>query len=119
MGSIGAALRHYAAWKTVAGAGGSRTEAEVAAELGNAVGTGTLSEQQRLVAGLLAPVNLLDVVRHFTLFMTADGATVKAVCRYQQYRAVSRAIERLRTGKTRRGTAGNGRRPSRSCHRPS
>jgi len=60
-----------------------------------------LCEQERLVAGLLAPANLLDVVRHFTLFMTADGQTVKAICRYQQYRAVSRAIERLRTGKTR------------------
>ena len=33
--------------------------------------------------------------------MNADGATVKAVCRYQQYRAVGRALQRLRTGKTR------------------
>lgn len=101
VGSIGAAFRYYAAWKTVAGAAGGRTEADVAAALGKPVGT-SLSEQDRLVSGLLAPVNLLDVVRHFTLFMTADGTTVKAVCRYQQYRAVTRAIERLRSGKTRR-----------------
>ena len=93
VGSVGAALRHYAAWKTVV----PRTEAEVAASLGKT----ELSEQERLVAGLLTPANLLDVVRHFTLFMTADGQTVKAVCRYQQYRAVHLAIERLRTGKTR------------------
>jgi type I restriction enzyme R subunit len=33
--------------------------------------------------------------------MTIEGQTVKSVCRYQQYRAVCRAIERLRTGKTR------------------
>lgn len=96
-GSLGAAFRHYAAWKTVAGAAGASTEAEAAAALGKAA----ISEQERLVAGLLAPANLLDVVRHFTVFMTADATTVKAVCRYQQYRAVTRAIERLRTGKTR------------------
>jgi hypothetical protein len=61
----------------------------------------TLSEQERLVAGLCEPRNLLDVVRHFTLFTDVDGHAVKAVCRYQQYRAVTRAIDRLRTGKTR------------------
>jgi type I restriction enzyme R subunit len=93
VGSVGAAMRHYAAWKTVV----PRTEADVAASLGKT----ELSEQERLIAGLLTPANLLDVVRHFSLFMNADGQTVKAVCRYQQYRAVHLAIERLRTGKTR------------------
>jgi type I restriction enzyme R subunit len=95
--SVGAGFRHFAAWKTVVRADGQGTEADVAAALGK----GQLSEQERLVAGLLAPANLLDVVRHFTLFMTAEGQTVKSVCRYQQYRAVSRAVARLRTGKTR------------------
>jgi type I restriction enzyme R subunit len=98
VGSVGAAFRHYAAWKTVVGPDGQGTEAEVAAALGKA----QPSEQERLVAGLLRPAHLLDVVRHFMLFMTADGQTVKSVCRYQQYRAVNRAIHRLRTGKTRR-----------------
>lgn len=98
VGSVGAAFRHYAAWKTVAGPDGQGTEAEVAAALGKA----QLSEQERLVAGLLRPAHLLDVVRHFMLFMAADGQTVKSVCRYQQYRAVTRAIHRLRTGPTRR-----------------
>jgi type I restriction enzyme, R subunit len=98
VGSVGAAFRHYAAWKTVVGADGQGSEAEVAAELGKE----TLSEQERLVAGLLRPSHLLDVVRHFMLFMAADGQTVKSVCRYQQYRAVNRAIHRLRTGATRK-----------------
>ncbi|TBO34053.1 type I restriction endonuclease subunit R [Aquabacterium lacunae] len=93
VGSVGATFKHYAAWKTVA----PLTEEAVCQQLGKA----KLSEQERLVAGLFTPSHLLDVLRHFTLFMNADGATVKAVCRYQQYRAVSRAIERLRTGKTR------------------
>jgi type I restriction enzyme R subunit len=93
VGSLGAEFRHYTAWKTVA----PMTEESVCAKLGKA----SLSEQERLVAGLFAPRHLLDVLRHFTLFMNVDGQTVKTVCRYQQYRAVSRAIERLRSGKTR------------------
>jgi type I restriction enzyme, R subunit len=93
VGCIGAEFRHYAAWKTVA----PMTEEDVCAKLGKS----HLSEQERLVAGMLEPGALLDVLRHFTLFMNIDGHTVKTVCRYQQYRAVTRAIERLRTGKTR------------------
>lgn len=97
VGSVGAGFRHYASWKTVVGADGQGTEAEVAAALGK----GQLSEQERLVAGLLRPANLLDVVRHFALFMVVDGQTIKSVCRYQQFRAVNRAIHRLKTGRTR------------------
>ena len=35
------------------------------------------------------------------LFQQVDGPTIKIVCRYQQFRAVQAAIERLLTGKTR------------------
>lgn len=97
VGSVGAAFRHYAAWKTVVGADGQGAEADVAARLGKA----QLSEQECLVAGLLTPANLLDVMRHFTLFMSVEGQAIKSVCRYQQYRAVARAAQRLRSGKTR------------------
>jgi type I restriction enzyme R subunit len=93
VGCIGAEFRHYVAWKTVA----PKTEEQVCAQHGKS----HLSEQERLIAGMLEPSVLLDVLRHFTLFMNIDGHTVKTVCRYQQYRAVTRAIERLRTGKTR------------------
>ena len=98
VGSVGAAFRHYAAWKTVVGARRPGHRGRGGAALGKA----QLSEQERLVAGLLRPAHLLDVVRHFMLFMAVDGQTIKSVCRYQQYRAVNRAIQRLRTGKTRR-----------------
>ena len=37
-----------------------------------------------------------DIVRHFLLFMNKDGHTIKTICRYQQFRAVNRALERLR-----------------------
>lgn len=97
VGCIGAGLAHFARWKTVVGPDGRGSEQEVAAALGKSA----LSEQERLIAGLLAPAQLLDVVRHFMLFMQAGGQTIKTVCRYQQYRAVNRAVTRLKTGQTR------------------
>ena len=60
-----------------------------------------LTGQERLVAGMLTPANLLDIVRHFTLFTEMNGRRIKIVARYQQFRAVGRALERLSTGKTR------------------
>jgi type I restriction enzyme R subunit len=97
VGCIGAAFEHYAQWKTVVGPDGTGGEIEVAQKLGKS----SLSEQERLIAGLLAPAHLLDVVKHFLLFMQVGGQTIKSVCRYPQYRAVHRAIARLKTGKTR------------------
>lgn len=97
VGCVGAGFEHYAQWKTVVGPDGSGSEIEVA----QALGKSTLSEQERLIAGLLKPAHLLDVVRNFMLFMQMGGQTVKSVCRYQQYRAVNRAVARLKTGQTR------------------
>src|SRR5690606_22990541 len=97
VGCIGATFDWYAQWKTVVGPDGYGSEQAVAEKLGKQ----TLSEQERLVAGLLAPAHLLDVVYNFTLFMQAGGQTIKTVCRYQQYRAVNKAIARLKAGKTR------------------
>lgn len=59
-----------------------------------------LSSQQVLVAGTLRPAHLLDVVRNFTAFAQADGKTRKVVARYQQFRAVHKAVSRLQEGKT-------------------
>ena len=98
VGCVGAAFEHYARWKTVVGPDGTGSEGAVAQALGKSV----LSEQERLITGLLKPAHLLDVVQHFMLFTQAGGQTIKAVCRYQQYRAVNRTIDRLKHGQTRR-----------------
>ncbi|CAJ4291994.1 type I restriction endonuclease subunit R [Burkholderia pseudomallei] len=97
VGCVGAAFEHYAQWKSVAGPDGSGNEIEIA----QALGKSGLSEQERLIAGLLAPAHLLDVVKNFMLFMQSGGQTIKTACRYQQYRAVNRAISRLKNGQTR------------------
>jgi len=63
--------------------------------------------QEVAIQGLLNKEILLDVLQHFTLFMEIkEGVEVKVVCRYQQFRAVGKIIERLRnesSGKTRSG----------------
>lgn len=97
VGCVGAAFEHFAQWKTVVGPDGAGSEIEVAGRLGKL----GLSGQERLIAGVLAPAQLLDVVKNFLLFMQVGGQTIKSVCRYQQYRAVNRAIARLKTGQTR------------------
>ena len=93
MGTFTAEDEHFAEWKT--------TEPVPEADVCVSLGVTALSSQERLVAGMLAPERLLDLVRHFTLFMQAGTQTVKVVARYQQYRAVHRALDRLTTGATR------------------
>ena len=58
-------------------------------------------EQEQLIQGMLPPKTLLHILRTCSVFMDTDsGKRVKVVCRYQQYRAACRIIDRLREGKT-------------------
>lgn len=93
--TFGAGFKHYVEWKDTA----PFTEAEVLSEIGRA--GGKLRSQEKLVAGMLRPDHLLDILRNFILFHTVDGALVKLCPRYHQYRAVRKAIVRLSEGKTR------------------
>ncbi|MDG9713155.1 type I restriction endonuclease subunit R [Streptomyces sp. DH10] len=86
---------HYLEWKDAFPLTGD----ELAIWLGKPAAE--LTGQELLTAGMLAPSNLLDLIRHFTLFTEVNGRRIKIVARYQQYRAVGRALKRLRTGKTR------------------
>ncbi|MFC1791050.1 type I restriction endonuclease subunit R [Gemmatimonadota bacterium] len=93
VGTVGARAVHYLEWKDTT----PYQKADVAAELGKEA----LSSQETLIAGMLRPELLLDIVRHFTLFILDTGRVIKIVTRYQQFRAVQLAAERLLTGKTR------------------
>jgi len=52
--------------------------------------------QDTLLAGLLAPENLLDLVRNFIIFESSQGRRVKKIARYQQFVAVGKTIDRIR-----------------------
>jgi type I restriction enzyme R subunit len=93
VGTIGATAEHFLEWK--------ETSPVPTAEVAREIGIEKLRSQHTLVAGLLRPEHLLDVVRNFTLFSEATGRKIKIVARYQQFRAVHEAIRRLRTGRSR------------------
>src|SRR5690606_38392592 len=69
-GTFSSQAVHYQEWKDTSPV----PMADVAKELGRA--GKPLNAQQKLVAGMLRPENLLDIVRHFTLFMNSGGRTV-------------------------------------------
>ena len=70
-------------------------------------GASSPNDQQRLVAGMLDHNNLLEIIRNFTLFSVSDkGETIKIVGRYQQFRAVKKAVQRLLEGTTGRSRSG-------------
>ena len=98
VGTFSSESVHFLEWKDTSPV----PTAEVVASF-NQPDKKTLSSQETLVAGMLRPAHLLDIVRHFTLFMPLPGAgkLIKLVCRYQQFRAVQRAVQRLLAGKTR------------------
>ncbi len=90
-GSVTSGYEHFYAWKDIWPESNRAYMPPLGVE----------REQERMIQGLLAPATLLDVLRTCTVFMDTDsGKRVKVVCRYQQYRAAHRIIERLRTGKT-------------------
>ena len=111
-GTFSAQAEHYLAWKDPY----PTTVDELAVSLGKSADE--VTQQEILTAGMLAPERLLDIVRHFTLFMELDsGPTIKLVARYQQYRGVRKATHRLLTG-TRRRPMGTSTGVAGSCGTP-
>lgn len=53
------------------------------------------TEQDQLLWALFEPSRFLQLVTHFVLFETREGKTVKKLPRYQQWRAVRKAVQRL------------------------
>lgn len=84
-GTISSNLEHYLSWKD--------PYPRDLSEFGK-------DEQDILVAGMLAPTNLLEIMRDFTVVMGSSRKRVKIVCRYQQYRAVKKTVKRIMQAST-------------------
>lgn len=54
------------------------------------------SPQDVLLYGLFEPKNLLDLVRNFVVFEAERGKTIRKLCRYKQFMAVNKALDRIR-----------------------
>ncbi|MCB1227103.1 MAG: type I restriction endonuclease subunit R [Verrucomicrobiales bacterium] len=90
-GSITSGYEHFYAWKDI----WPQRYLEYTPPLG------IEREQERLIQGMLPPETLVHLLRTCSVFMDTDsGKRVKVVCRYQQYRAACRIIDRLRNGST-------------------
>jgi type I restriction enzyme R subunit len=57
-----------------------------------------VTAQQRLLAGMFGLDNFLDILQNFIIYEPIDGRLIKKVARYQQFRAVNKVIERLKSG---------------------
>jgi len=63
-------------------------------------------KQEVIISGMFNHEILIDILRNFTLFMNAGENEIKVICRYQQYRAVGKMIERLKKGEDFRQRSG-------------
>lgn len=116
VGTISSGAQHYGDWKdaypfTDADIGG--TVATEVREMSSPVCYGEeivvpvgVTAQQRLLAGLFSRGNFLDILQNFIIFEPVEGRLIKKVARYQQFRAVNKVIERLKTGKDRKAKSG-------------
>jgi len=85
-GPVAAHEQDYATWKAIDGLTDDEFRERYGVERrGQAV----------LIAGLLNPATLLEILRDFVVFEVARGRIVKKLPRYQQYRAVKLTIERV------------------------
>ena len=86
---VGAPLSAYFQWKSIL----PHSEQEARDRFGvEPMG------QAQLIIGLLSPATLLDVLRDYVAFEQEHGRLVKKLPRYQQYRAVGGAVERMLKG---------------------
>ncbi|PSL42990.1 type I restriction enzyme R subunit [Salsuginibacillus halophilus] len=85
VGTIGAKAQHFSAWKEPYPL---RVE-----DIGEHP-----TPQDILTAGILDKARLFDILLNFIVYEPEDGKVIKKMTRYQQYRAVNKAVERILQG---------------------
>src|SRR5699024_2906731 len=85
VGTIGAQARHYSTWK--------EPYPLSVEDIGE-----NASPQDILTAGILDKARLFDMIQNFIVYEKEEGRVIKKMGRYQQYRAVNKAAERIQTG---------------------
>ncbi|MCL1078621.1 HsdR family type I site-specific deoxyribonuclease [Parashewanella spongiae] len=94
VGTISSSSQHYGDWKDAY----PFTDKELDGE--------DTTAQQRLLAGMFSKSAFLDLLQNFVIFEKVEGKLIKKVARYQQFRAVNKVIERLKTGEHRKDKSG-------------
>lgn len=85
VGTIGAKVQHYSTWK--------EAYPLQVKDVGN-----NPTAQDIVTTGILEKGRLFDIILNFIVYEPEDGRVIKKMARYQQYRAVNKAVERILTG---------------------
>lgn len=94
-GTVLTPARYFAAWRDA----WPLTEGELCTLTGRETREDVI-EQEMMLCGMLWPKTLLNLTRTFVAFETEHGSTVKKLARYQQFRAVGRAMQRILAAET-------------------
>ena len=90
-GSIGTNINQYARW--------SEAHPFSNDELSKLCNGKRPREQEILIAGMLSKSHILDILKNYVLYEVVNNKKIKKVAKHQQYRVVTKAIERLHTEK--------------------
>lgn len=99
VGTISSGYDHFLPWKSIY----PKKYQEYELPLGKE------RSQEILVQGMLNKENIIKIIQNFIIYkpIDTDGKIeIKIVCRYQQFRAVSKTIDRLLSGKTYKDRSG-------------
>jgi len=119
VGTISAPMEYYLEWKdpyplsppevfaqVQSMSANDEEGVEKVADASGSYQVSTANSQEILIAGLFNKANFLDVIQNFTVFEPTDGKVIKKIPRYQQFRAVHKTIERLKSGKDKKDKGG-------------
>lgn len=84
-GTIGAGVNHYARWSEAY----PLTIKDIEKKFGRAW------EQEVLIAGMLDKKHLLDLLKNYVIYEVINNKKVKKVAKHQQFRVVTKAVNRL------------------------
>ena len=119
VGTISSRMEHFLEWKDpypltidqiaiqqLPAASNDPTLEEPRVAEGETIYAGKANSQEILIAGLFNKANFLDLIQNFTVFEPVDGKTIKKIARYQQFRAVHKTINRIKSGSKREDRGG-------------
>ena len=86
-GTIGASVNHYAKWSE---AYPLTEEVEKKMTEGRRP-----QEQEILIAGMLSKSHIMDLLKNYVIYETIGNKKIKKLAKHQQYRVVTKAVERL------------------------
>ena len=89
-GSIGASVNHYARWSEAHPL--SLTDIEKMCKR-------KPREQEILIAGMLNKNHILDLLKNYVIYEVINNKKIKKIAKHQQYRVVTKAVEKLESDK--------------------